>query len=299
MQLIPPSQIHGRRGISVLVAVGVAGGVALAAHPAGRGLQGRVLPPEQILNGVLLASAGPAAVLSAYWAVLWRTVEPYGLSTMRRIGSAWLIAIVALSTLAPAALLARGEVAAGLGACVFVSLLWWLFIEGQRKRRCSIARDAWSDPTIDALRLHTEFVAVGVLALVSAIVVRVLDDQVVLPDLLAGVIWFSCAGLYAGVVARGARGLRVAQTVAVLYGAVSFALYDLQSIEARFALLGLGAPLVAGVLELARRRAIRLRVQALQAEGYGEEMSERYPHLVDSASGGQRPRQPRSIRRHS
>lgn len=280
MQLIPASQIRVRRGFSVLAAVSIAGAAVLAAHPAGRGLDGRVLPPEQILNGILLASACPAAVLSGYWPVLWGVVEPYGLSTMRRIGSVWLIAIVALSTLAPAALLARSDVAAGLGACVFVGLVWLLFVEGQRRRRRQIGREEWSDPTLDALRLHLEVLPVGLLGLLGAIVVRFVDNQVVLSDLIAGVIWASCAALYVGVVARGARRLRAAQTIALTYGVASFALYDLPAAGARFAFLGLGAPMVAGILEFARRRAIRQRVDDLRTEGYGKALSLRYPHLA-------------------
>jgi hypothetical protein len=282
MQLIPASEIRVARACAVLAALGMSGAAVLALHPAGQGLNGRVLPLEQILNGLLLAAAGPAAVVSAYWPVMWRTVEPYGLSTMRRIGSVWLIVIVALSTLAPASLLARGEITAGLSACLFATLLWGLFIEGQRRRRRELTGDAWTDPTLDALRLHREVLAVGALGIASALLLDAAVDDIVLSDLVAGVIWLSCVGLYAGVVARGAPRLRVAQAIALIYGVASFALYDLPAPEARFVVLGIGAPLVALVLEVSRRRAIRQRVRELCEEGQGEQLRHRYPELVHS-----------------
>lgn len=276
---IPASEIRMLRSVSLLVGLALAGALLLALHPAGEGLRGRVLPPQQILNGLLLAGAGPVALIYAYWPVLWRAVEPYGLSTYRRIGGLWLLVIIALSTLAPAALLARDERVAGLASCGGITLAWALLIEGQRRRRRELARDAWTDPTIDALRVHLEFLALGAASLIAAVGVALTAEGVLLSDLIAIALWITSAGLYAGVLAASGRGLRPAQALAVAYGIGSFLLYDHPSPALRFA-IGLGAVMLAGLLEFARRRAVAARLRELVEIGLSGEIGTRYPELA-------------------
>lgn len=268
-----------RSGLLWFAALTAVGAIIFALEPFGD-LPGRTGGSQWVLgNSYLLALAPLVAIERAYRQVRSVPYSPRGLEERRTIGGRWMLPTCMIHATGAAGAFVWGDdrLALGLALTVLLAVSWFAFVEVQRRTRVPLAFGEWTSRDIDQLRVNSEALCVAMIWVGAGIALQLvspLDDPI--GGWLIGLAALGVGFAFIRVVVSLSARVSLAGLFALAYILGAVALVALASSPTWEVYLLVGVPLVALLLERARRQHQRVIAGSLVEQGHGPALRRRY-----------------------
>lgn len=271
--------------LCVASGVAVIGVAVLVSQPLGPPPRdGEPLPAGAWLSGLLLAWSPTLALFAWFREATRGDREPLGSSTSRQIGRA-VIGKTSLAAALPAVALARGELLAAFGIGALIYLTAYAYLAGQQRLRRPLSATAWTDRSLDQLRLRLDLLPVGALWAVVFVAAGAADEgeRQFAFDAAAAIAFLTAFAVYEGPLLGLPMPGHWQRWLMLVTAAGCVAAFVLLP-PGTSATLGLPVAAALTVFEHARCATVRGRVAELREAGLTEELSARYGPMLASAS---------------